>query len=262
MVDSRLFCHHARFHARRLSTIDFPRHPRVLLPTHDLATDGYQLSTINYQLSAVIAVAAMSLNRVIGRDNKIPWHLPEDFKWFKKLTTGSLVIMGRKTFESLGRPLPNRTNIVVTRDPEHLARDPRFMAIFSGPNEGRWQVRTESPSQTDFASLTDRDVWLVRDPRELAEAFEKARLPRELFVIGGAQIYAQLLARCTDLYLSVVQREVEGDAHFPSFEETWSLHDTPLTTPDFIVHHYRNKRDASAASQASRQGAAEAGQTK
>ena len=60
----------------------------------------------------------MSLNRVIGRENKIPWHLPEDFKWFKKLTTGHFVLMGRKTFESLGRPLPNRTNIVVTRAPQ------------------------------------------------------------------------------------------------------------------------------------------------
>lgn len=193
----------------------------------------------------------MSLNRVIGRDNKIPWHLPEDFKWFKKLTTGSFVLMGRKTFESLGRPLPNRTNIVVTRDPEQLARDPQFMAMFAGPNEGRWQVRVESPSQIEFASLTDRDVWLVRDPRELAEAFEKARPQRELFVIGGAQIYGQLLDRCTDLYLSVVQREVEGDACFPTFEESWSLRDTPLTTPDFIVHHYRKKHDASVASRAS-----------
>jgi len=209
----------------------------------------------------VIAVAAMSLNRVIGRDNQIPWHLPEDFKWFKKLTTGSFVLMGRKTFKSLGRPLPNRTNIVVTRDPEQLARDPQFMAIFGGPNEGRWQVRVDSPFHLDLGSLTDRDVWLVRDPRELAGAFEKAHPQRELFVIGGAQIYAQLLDRCTDLYLSVVQREVEGDAHFPAFEGAWSLQDTPLTTPDFIVHHYRKKTDPSVASCASQQ-KAEAGETK
>src|SRR5579859_6942896 len=61
------------------------------------------------------AIAAMSENRVIGRDNKIPWHLPEDFKWFKKMTTGQVVVMGRKTFESIGKPLPNRTTIVLTR---------------------------------------------------------------------------------------------------------------------------------------------------
>src|SRR5215472_12379619 len=61
------------------------------------------------------AIAAMSLNRVIGRGNAIPWHLPEDFKWFKKMTTGNVVVMGRKTFQSIGKPLPNRTTIVLTR---------------------------------------------------------------------------------------------------------------------------------------------------
>ena len=74
------------------------------------------------------AVAAMSLNRVIGSDNKIPWHLPEDFRWFKKLTMGHFVLMGRKTFESLGRPLPNRTKIVVTRTPRRLASDTQCRA--------------------------------------------------------------------------------------------------------------------------------------
>src|SRR5881409_3901568 len=72
-----------------------------------------QRSTINHQLPFK-AVAAMSLNRVIGSGGRIPWHLPEDFRWFKQLTTGHVVVMGRKTFESLGKPLPNRTNIVVT----------------------------------------------------------------------------------------------------------------------------------------------------
>ena len=69
------------------------------------------------------AIAAMSLNRAIGAGNKIPWHLPEDFKWFKQLTSGNVVIMGRKTFESLGKPLPNRINIVLSRHPGRLQRD-------------------------------------------------------------------------------------------------------------------------------------------
>src|SRR5438132_11171950 len=73
-----------------------------------------QLSTLS-RPKALKAIAAMSLNRVIGSGGKIPWHLPEDFRWFKQLTTGHVVVMGRKTFESLGKPLPNRTNIVVTR---------------------------------------------------------------------------------------------------------------------------------------------------
>src|SRR5512143_3515051 len=66
------------------------------------------------------AIAAMSLNRVIGAGNKIPWRLPEDFKWFKKMTTGQVVVMGRKTFESIGKPLPNRTTIVLTRSPSRF----------------------------------------------------------------------------------------------------------------------------------------------
>ena len=200
--------------------------------------DGYQLSTLNSQLS-MKAIAAMSLNRVIGCDNQIPWHLPEDFKWFKKLTTGHFVLMGRKTFESLGRPLPNRTNIVVTRAPKRLARDPQFKAAFGHARVGHWRTQFGRPYQLGFERFTDRDVWLVRDPRRLADAFEKVRSNRELFVIGGAQIYAQLLDRCTDLYLSVVQREVEGDAFFPEFEDRWKLHDVPLRTADFEVRHFR-----------------------
>ena len=187
----------------------------------------------------MIAIAAMSLNRVIGRDNKIPWHLPEDFKWFKKLTTGHFILMGRKTFESLGRPLPNRTNIVVTRTPMRLARNPQFKAAFGQARVGHWRAQIGRPYQLGFERFTERDVWLVRDPRRLADAFEKVHSNRELFVIGGAQIYAQLLDRCTDLYLSVVQREVEGDAYFPEFEDRWQLRDIPLRTADFEVRHYR-----------------------
>src|SRR6186997_3230653 len=101
-------------------------------------------------LRAMKAIAAMSLNRVIGRDNKIPWHLPEDFRWFKKLTTGHFVLMGRKTFESLGRPLPNRTNIVVTRTPTRLARDPQFRETFGSARVGHWTARIGLPYQLGF----------------------------------------------------------------------------------------------------------------
>ena len=68
------------------------------------------------------AIAAMSLNRVIGAGGKIPWHLPEDFKWFKKMTMGNVIVMGRKTFESLGQPLPNRKNLILTRHPQRLIK--------------------------------------------------------------------------------------------------------------------------------------------
>src|SRR6266446_2125052 len=66
------------------------------------------------------AIAAMALNRVIGAGNKIPWHLPADFKWFKQMTTGQVVVMGRRTFESIGKPLPNRTTVVLTRSPQPI----------------------------------------------------------------------------------------------------------------------------------------------
>src|SRR5271163_4017323 len=126
----------------------------------------------------------MSLNRVIGREGQIPWHLPEDFRWFKRMTSGHVVLMGRKTFESLGKPLPNRVNIVLTRG-------------------------GDIPGVTTIADLRSFHP----------EAFA----PREVFVIGGAEIYAQLLPLCTDLYLSVVQREVDGDAFFPRFEDEFEL---------------------------------------
>jgi dihydrofolate reductase len=148
------------------------------------------------------AIAAMSLNRVIGRAGQLPWHLPEEFKWFKQTTGGQAVLMGRKTYESLGRPLPNRTNLVVSR---------------TGEIPGVEMVR-------DLAAF---------DPEVYA--------PREVWVIGGADIYRQLLPRCRELLLTVVQREVEGDTFFPQFESTFLYVDTPHRTPDFEVRRYRHR---------------------
>jgi dihydrofolate reductase len=153
-------------------------------------------------LKSFKAIAAMSLNRVIGRGNQIPWHLPEDFKWFKRMTTGNVVVMGRKTFESIGRPLPNRETIVVSR------------SGFSYPG-----VRTvESLDEIDLANET-----------------------REVFICGGAQIYAQALPKCSDLYLTLVKREVEGDAFFPMFEDQFERSETILDTAEFTIIHYRQK---------------------
>jgi dihydrofolate reductase len=153
-------------------------------------------------VKAFKAIAAMSLNRVIGRGNQIPWHLPEDFKWFKRMTTGNVVVMGRKTFESIGRPLPNRETIVVSR------------GGFSYPG-----VRT-------VASLNEIDLQ---------------HESREVFICGGAQIYAQALPKCSDVYLTLVNREMEGDALFPSFENEFQLAETIMETPEFRILHYRRK---------------------
>src|SRR4051812_1541898 len=115
----------------------------------------------------------MSLNRVIGAGNRIPWHLPEDFKWFKKLTTGHILVMGRKTFQSIGKPLPNRTTIVVSR------------SAFSFPGvQSVSELSQINPAASGLAG-------------------------RELFICGGAQIYGQMLPFCSELYLTLVKREVE-----------------------------------------------------
>jgi dihydrofolate reductase len=149
------------------------------------------------------AIAAMSLNRVIGAGNRIPWHLPEDFRWFKRLTTGHVIVMGRRTFESIGKPLPNRTTLVLTRS--------------AAPIPG---VRT------------------ISDLREIDPA-DPALAGREIFICGGAQLYQQALPLCSDLYLTLVQRVVEGDTLFPPFEHLFELREQVLDNPDFKILHYR-----------------------
>lgn len=148
------------------------------------------------------AIAAMSENRVIGNGNKIPWHLPEDFKWFKKMTTGQIIVMGRKTFESIGKPLPNRTTIVLSR------------------------TNFQYPGVQTVSDLGEIDL---------------KNETREVFICGGAQIYEQTLPLCSDLYLTLVKRVVEGDAFFPVFENQFELADEILDCPDFKILHYKRK---------------------
>jgi dihydrofolate reductase len=154
-------------------------------------------------VNAIKANAAMSLNRVIGAGNRIPWHLPEDFRWFKKMTTGQVIVMGRKTFQSIGKPLPNRTTIVLTHSPGSIPG-----------------VRTIS----DLSQLDPSDAALAG---------------REIFICGGAQLYQQALPLCSDLYLTLVQRVVEGDTLLPPFEDQFELAEEVLHHPEFKILHYR-----------------------
>ena len=126
-------------------------------------------------------LAALARNRVIGADNRLPWHLPEDLRRFKALTLGHPVIMGRKTYASIGRPLPGRTNIVVTRDPGYAA--PGCIVVHT-----------------------------------LDEAIAAGADAAEIFVIGGAEIYALALARADRLHLTEIDAEFPGDARFPEFD--------------------------------------------
>lgn len=133
-------------------------------------------------------IVAASKNGVIGNNNELLWHLPNDFKFFKTHTTGHPVIMGRKTFESIGRPLPNRTNIVISRNPGYEAAG----------------IETS----TDLDNAIEQALSIDENP----------------FVIGGASIYEQAYPMANKLYLTVVDCELVGDAHFkfPNASE-WKL---------------------------------------
>lgn len=127
-------------------------------------------------------VVACSRNGVIGKENGLPWRLPNDLRRFRAITYGHPVIMGRKTFESIGRPLPGRENIVISRNP----------------------------------SFASEGVRVVRSLEDAIEPF--AGRDQELFVIGGAEIYRLALASAWRIYLTSIEADVEGDAYFPDWE--------------------------------------------
>ena len=138
-------------------------------------------------------IAALGQNRVIGVDNSMPWHLPGDFKYFKATTLGKPIIMGRKTWDSLGRPLPGRLNLVVSR-----------------------QTGLQLEGAEVFASLQDA---VAR-----AEVWAQEQGVSEVMLIGGAQLYTQGLADADRLYLTRVGLSPEGDAWFPEFDQAqWKL---------------------------------------
>jgi dihydrofolate reductase len=185
------------------------------------------------------AIAAMSLNRVIGARGEIPWRLPEDFKWFKKITTGKIVVVGRKTFESLGKPLPNRTNLILSRHPRQLIK--RHPEIFGQYKEWRGGKRLKQRQyQLHFTRLDGSQNEDIRIFKSL-KMLDPEEFQDQIFICGGAQIYEQMLPRCSDLYLTVVKREVEGDAHFPPFEDKFELLETVRDEPEFKILHYRHR---------------------
>jgi dihydrofolate reductase len=144
----------------------------------------------------VTLVAAMDRNRLIGVDGRLPWHLPADLAHFKRVTVGKPVLMGRRTFESIGRPLPERHNIVVTRDRDFLA-----------------------PGCTVVHSVE--------------EGLAAVGLAGEVMVIGGALLYAQCLARARRMHLTLVDAAFEGDVFFPHYERSeWREVDRQDHRPD------------------------------
>ncbi len=125
-------------------------------------------------------IAAMAKQRIIGKDNQMPWHLPADFAWFKRCTMGKLVVMGRKTYDSIGRPLPGRLNIVISRD----------------------------------ESLVIEGVTMARS---IAHALALAGDVDEVMIIGGGSIYAECLPKADKLYLTFIDATIDGDTQFPDW---------------------------------------------
>ena len=185
------------------------------------------------------AIAAMSLNRVIGAYGKIPWHLPEDFKWFKKMTMGNIVVMGRKTFEGLGQPLPSRKNKILTRHPQRLIK--RHPEIFGQYHEWRGGRYLKRAYQFRFSKLGEKQETEIFIFNSL-ERLNPEEFPNDIFICGGAQVYEQALPLCSDLYLTVVKSEIEnGDTFFPPFEDKFDLVETIRNEPEFKILHYRHK---------------------
>ncbi len=139
----------------------------------------------NVTVSIVVAAA---VNNVIGIDNRLPWRLPADLKYFKTMTMGHPLIMGRKTYESIGQPLPGRLCIVVTR-------------------QSVWQAKGVKIAHTLSAALGVANEYLA------------TRKLKEIMVVGGADIYRQTLPMCRKIYLTEIQAEVLGDAYFPQLNE-------------------------------------------
>jgi dihydrofolate reductase len=150
------------------------------------------------------AIAAMAENRAIGLNNQLPWHLPEDFRFFKQQTMGHRLLMGRKTFDSIGRPLPGRESVVLSRTPREI---PGVRVI------------TDIEQLNNFP--TDKDTY----------------------VLGGAEIYQLTLPYITELYLTHVKRVVEGDAFFPPMEMLFTQKKTLLERPEFTLIHYSGRHD-------------------
>jgi dihydrofolate reductase len=147
-----------------------------------------------------ITIAAMAAGRVIGKEGKMPWHIPGELAWFKRATMGHTVVMGRKTFESVGKPLPGRTNVVVTRQ------------------ERQW------PGVTTVHGL---------------EAVTPQRFPRKFFIAGGAEIYQAALPRCGQILLTEIKQTVEGDTFFPLFEKDFRLVAVLEENDEFRICDYR-----------------------
>lgn len=143
---------------------------------------------------ALYHIVAMAHNRVIGKDNKLPWHFPSDLKNFRALTTGSTVIMGRKTYESIGKPLPNRENFVLTRDAKHQAK----MIL-----------------EAELKMYNNLQFFI-----SLQQALDHVKTGNA-FIIGGADLFKQTINQVDGIYLTRIDADFDGDTHYPEIPDTF-----------------------------------------
>lgn len=146
-------------------------------------------------------IVAHDLNRVIGKDNKMPWHIPNELAYFKEKTMGKAIVMGRNTFESIGRPLPGRLNIVITRNPEY----------------------------------EHQGVTVVHSIKEAIKIAKKHH--EEVMIIGGEQIFKEVLPYADLIYVTLIQQDYEGDTYFPPYDN-WEITSTSDTMITDIGIHY------------------------
>ncbi|MFH0902023.1 MAG: dihydrofolate reductase [Pseudomonadota bacterium] len=188
----------------------------------------------------MIAIAAMSKNRVIGKGGSIPWRIPDEFKWFRRMTFNGVVIMGRKTFESLPAPLVGRVNIVLSRHPAKLLGNENRRECYRKACVGTAAHDLQGVVQLSFPQTPRTEVRLVRG----IDSLKRAGVARNAWLCGGVQVYEQYLAECSELLLSVINREVEGDAVFPAFEHLFDYAGVVAEFTEFRVLRYTRKVDS------------------
>lgn len=156
-----------------------------------------------------ILIAAVSRNNVIGFEDKVLWHSPEELKHFKKTTIGSPVIMGRKTWEVIGKPLPGRLNIVITRNTEYVIPF-KEVVLFNSLNQ--------------------------------AFSFCRSSIYEKIFVIGGGEIYSQSINESDEIIISEMNLDALGNVYFPEIDGTLWVLDSSELNEDFTIHHYIRKK--------------------
>ena len=167
-------------------------------------------------MSKIGAIVAIAENKVIGNGLEIPWHISEDFKHFKRTTTGGIIVMGRRTWESLGsKPLPNRENVVITSSPEKILQQAKEKGVENSVRAFESVKKALSEYKND-----ERNLW----------------------IIGGAKLYESALPLCDELIVSHVKMSPIGDVFFPNFENLFEKNETILEHAEFDVVKYIRRK--------------------